>query len=160
LLLNLQTPWIQYTPKTGRHDVPMDNKVSRCYKTFDKKHNLEKIDIKSSSESIKISKNKGINRDYSRFSSFLGDMHTVTSSFPSIFTVQTSLSPHSRFRNCITSLGTIVLVDFPFVSDLPSLLSYFISISTPMCFHVFSLYFFMYINIHDYMNQIMPNIFI
>ena len=34
--------------------------VSECYKTFDTKHNLEKIDIKSSSESIKLIRIKGL----------------------------------------------------------------------------------------------------
>lgn len=45
--------------------------VSEGYKTFDKKHNLEEIDNKNTLKAlIKSSKNEGINKDYSCFSSF------------------------------------------------------------------------------------------
>ena len=115
----------------------MMNKVSECYKTFDKKH-LEEIDTL---ESIKSSKNKRLNKNY--FSFFIGET-SRTGPFSVILRFQQSLSPSSTFNNSEIFLGIVVLNEPPVTTIFVSALIFmFIPLNLPFfCIYIcnFTLY--------------------
>lgn len=120
----------------------MMNKVSRCYKTFDKKHNLEKIDTETLKFIVKMSKDKEEN-----YSSFLGDK-LILAPLSVISTVQTSLSPFFISNKFTNAEGMTVVVDPP---TLPAFVSYVIFIPHILIFfyiynYILSIYIYFYFN--------------